>query len=190
MSKSGVGATLGWFLFLLTTGLLCASCSSTPSGSSITVSASGVTTAPAPPPPPTDPLAKLAAFSITDLQSATADAKAQTPPDTTASQCWDFLIVTIPKLQSQFPQFGTLTPGAFTLFQKARDLQNGLTNPTGSGAGLKSLNLACAPLVIDTQTVINKLLLMAAGTAAGGGAASPLLGGLSAIGPSLPIPLP
>lgn len=124
---------------------------------------------------PTDPLAKLAAFTVADLQAASADAKAQTPADVTASQCYDFLAATIPTIK--LPNGQTQTVGAFAAFQKLRDLHNGTLNPKGI---LTSLNLACAPLVIDTQTVINKLLLMGAGTAATGGTLGPILGGIGA----------
>lgn len=119
--------------------------------------------------PAQDPLAQLQAFTVADLQAASADAKAQTPPDTTASQCYDFLAVALPKLQG--PQTGK-TVGAVLAFQKLRDLHNGATSQSGA---LKNLNLACAPLVIDTQSVINKLILIGAGSAATGGAAAPFL---------------
>lgn len=133
---------------------------------------------------PVDPLSQLASFTISDLQAASADAKAQTPPDETAYRCYDFLAGVIPTLK---PNVGNIKLGAFIAFQKARDLANGTTSNSGF---LKSLNLACAPLVIDSQTVINKLLLLGAGTAATGGALGPLLPGLGAIGATLPIPLP
>lgn len=134
--------------------------------------------------PSPDPISQLAAFTVSDLQAASIDAKAQTPPDVTAGQCWDFLAGVIPTLK---PNAGNIKLGAFIAFQKARDLANGATAANGV---LKNLNLACAPLTIDTQTIINKLLLIGAGTAATGGALAPFAGGLGAIGASLPIPLP
>lgn len=132
---------------------------------------------------PSDPLSGLAAFTVADLQAASADAKAQTPPDVTAAQCYDYLAATIPTIKAPGAN-GTV--GAVLLFQKTRDLANGATSVNGA---LKNLNLACAPLVIDVQTVVNKLLLIGAGTAATGGALAPFAGGLSAIGVALPIPL-
>ena len=93
---------------------------------------------------PSDPLAQLRAFTLADLTAASADAKAQTPPDITASQCYDFLAKNLPTLPSFAPG---QTVGAVMAFQKLRDLQNGATSQNGF---LKSLNLACAPLVIDT----------------------------------------
>ena len=98
-----------------------------------------------------DPLAKLAAFTLADLQAADADAKAQMPPDVTASQCYDYLIAVIPTIK--LPGFNP-TVGAVLAFQRGRDLANGVTLANGQ---LKSLNLACAALVIDTQTTINRL---------------------------------
>ena len=133
--------------------------------------------------PVSDPLAGLKAFTIADLQAALADANAQVPPDQTSAQCYAFLIAALPNL----PSFQPGSPvGAVLAFQKLRDLQNGVSSSQGA---LKSLNLACAPLVIDTQTVINKLLLISAGTAATGGSLAPFAGALPVIGAALPIPL-
>lgn len=112
----------------------------------------------------------LAQFTVADLAAASTDAKAQTPPDVTAAQCYDFLAAFIPTIQ--LPGSGQ-TVGAILAFQKGRDLVNGAGNVNGQ---LKSLNLACAPLVIDTQTTINKLLLIGAGIGATGGAAAPFVG--------------
>jgi len=106
----------------------------------------------------------LASFTVADLQAASADAHAQVPPDQTAYQCYDYLASVIPTIQ--LPA-GMSTVGAFVAFQKARDVANGVSGIQGQ---LKTLNLACAPLVIDTQTTINKLLLLGAGAAATGGA--------------------
>jgi hypothetical protein len=164
--------------------LALASCAGTPApivGTPTAPAVASVATAPAQ--APSDPIQKLAAFTVADLQAASADAKAQTPPDTTAAQCYDFLAVVVPTLR---PASGQGTVGAFVAFQKARDLANGVTATNGV---LKSLNLACAPLVIDTQTTINRLLLVSAGVAATGGALAPFAAGLPAIGAALPIPL-
>lgn len=122
----------------------------------------------APAPVQSNPLAQLATFTLGDLQAASADAKAQSPADVTASQCYDFLIVLLPTLPSFSPGAQL---GAVLAFQKLRDLQNGVSGAQGA---LKSLNLACAPLVIDTQTVINKLLLVGVGTAVTSSSLAPL----------------
>lgn len=154
---------------------LLAACSSNNApapGASVTISSAGVSTtpsAPATPAAPTDPLAKLAAFTLSDLVAADTDAKAQTPPDTTASQCYDFLIALIPTIQ---PPSGVTQVGAILAFQRLRDLKAGVTSSNGT---LKSLNLACAPLVVDTQTTINLLVGAAGGTAAAATVGLPLL---------------
>lgn len=111
---------------------------------------------------------KLSAFTVADLQAASLDAKAQNPPDVTAYQCYDFLAALVPTLKGPGPGD---TVGVFVALQKARDLANGVTSSTGA---LKNLNLACAPLVIDTQTVVNRLLLVGAGTASAKAALGPL----------------
>jgi Prokaryotic membrane lipoprotein lipid attachment site len=154
-----------------------AGCSSTSSTPSLTISSAGITTSSTPlpgasaagPSGPTDPLAQLAAFTLADLQAADADAKAQTPPDVTASQCYDFLIAVIPTIQ--LPN-GAQTVGAVMAFQRLRDINNGIG---ASGGIMKSLNLACAPLVIDTQTTVNRLVAIGGGVAAGASVGLPLL---------------
>lgn len=127
------------------------------------------------------PLSQLQSFTLADLVAASADAGSQTPPDATAKQCYDFLIQVLPTIKG--PTAGQ-TVGAIVAFQKLRDLQNGVASSNGV---LKSLNLACAPLVIDTQAVINKLVLLGAGSAATGGALGPTATGINSL---LPIPLP
>jgi hypothetical protein len=155
----------------------------TPSTAAVGIS---VGAAPAVAPAPTsDPLTRLHDFTVADLQAASADAKAQVPPDITASRCWDFLAVNLPTIPMPGMN-GQTTFGAVMLFQKTRDILNGGRSNSGF---LKSMNDACAALVIDAQTTFNKLLLVSAGTAATGGALAPFAGGLGAIGAALPIPL-
>ena len=153
--------------------------------SAVGVSAT-VSAAPSPAPTATDPLTQLHNFTVADLQAASLDAKAQVPPDTTASRCYDFLAVNLPSIPMPGAN-GQTTFGAVMAFQKGRDLLNGGRSNNGF---LKAVNDACAALVIDAQTTINKLLLVSAGTAATGGALAPFAGGLGAINASLPIPLP
>lgn len=145
-----------------------------------TVTTAGAATTAA---PQTDPLTQLANFTVADLQAASADAHAQNPPDQTAFMCYDFLAATIPTIKLPGGQQGTV--GAFVGFQKLRDLHNGTVSQSGL---LKSLNLACAPLVIDTQTVINKLLIMGAGAGASGGLLGPAAGAIGGIVTSIPLP--
>ena len=129
------------------------------------------------------PLAGFASFTVADLQAASADAHAANDPAHSWT-CWDYLAANLPTLQ--LPA-GQQTVGAFLAFQKARDLANGAVSPNGLLAGV---NLACAATVIDTQTTVNKLMLLGAGTAATGGALAPAAGMLPALGAALPIPLP
>ena len=145
----------------------------------VTLAMSGCATPPSGGPTATqsDPFAAIKTFTLTDLKAASADAHAQSPPDQTAYQCYDFLISWLPTLPSYQPGQAI---GAITVFQKGRDLVGGASATQGA---LTKLNLACAPLVISVQTTLTNLGLMAAGTAATGGALAPL-GGL------LPIKLP
>lgn len=132
---------------------------------------------------PSDPISVLSSFTVADLQAASVDAHANNDPAHSWT-CWDYLAAQVSALKPA----GTMpTVGAFLAFQKARDLANGVQSANGALAGL---NVACAPVVIDTQSTLNKLALLAAGTAATGGALAPALGGLGALGPALPIPLP
>lgn len=115
-----------------------------------------------------DPLTQISSFTLTDLQNASADAHAHN--DQAAYQCYDYLIAVLPTLQISGQSAPTL--GAFVAFQKGRDIANGLGGARGQ---LKSLNIACAALVIDTQTIINKLALIGVGSAATGNVVGPLL---------------
>lgn len=153
-------------------------CAQTPAPVAATPAPSVTTaTSAVPAPAPTDPLSGLRAFTIADLQAASADAKAQTPPDTTSAMCWDFLAANLPTL----PTFQPGAPvGAVLAFQKLRDLANGTVSQNGF---LKQMNIACAPVVIDTQTTVNKLILLGAGGAVTGGTLAPALGGLGALLP-------
>lgn len=95
-----------------------------------------------------DPVAMLKAFTITDLEAAQADATSHA--DTIAATCYAELVTTVQNL----PSAGLPKPkGAFSAFQEARDVANGVKRLQG---GLpQSLNVACAPLVLDaSQTVL------------------------------------
>ena len=123
-----------------------------------------------PVPAPAADLSGLAAFTVADLQAASADAKAQVPPDQEAYQCYDYLITVVPTVK---PGGQPATVGAFLIFQKARDLEHGIRGGVSS-AGTK-LNLACAPLVNSVNFTIARLGVIGAGVAATGGAVAPLL---------------
>lgn len=114
-------------------------------------------------------LQSLADFTVADLKASSDDAKAQVPPDDDAAQCYDYLITVVPTVGSH--SLGGQTVGAFLAFQKARDLIN---STTAVNSALKKLNHNCAALVIDTQTTINKLLILGGGAAMSGGLLPPI----------------
>lgn len=125
---------------------------------------------PTPAPVSSNPLQQLAAFTLADLQAASADAHAQPAQpgctaggDCTAYACWDYLIQILPTIK--VPGAGT-TVGAILLFQQGRDLLNGVS---AAGGIMTGVNRACAPLVISAQTTINQLLVIGAAGAGTGG---------------------
>jgi len=159
-----------YFLCVVSAAAL-AACSSAPKVTApIQLVPAAQASTPAPAPAPTDPLSGLKQFTLADLTAASADAHSNN--DQTAYQCYDYLIKVLPTLPSFTP--GS-TVGAVLAFQKVRDLQTGLVSVNGQ---FKQVNLACAPLVIDTQTTINKLILIGAGGAATGGTIAPIIGAI------------
>lgn len=104
-----------------------------------------------------NPLAMLQTFTLTDLQAALADAQAQTPPDTLAATCYTALISLVQNVALPASQKVT---GAFLVFQKARDIKSLVANLQASNGPLSSLNVACAPLVLDTQNTLVGLGIM------------------------------
>lgn len=122
----------------------------------------------------TNPLLLLQTFTTSDLQAALALANAQTPPDTTAANCYQALLTMLQNINGP-----STTPsgqvGAFYVFQQARDAKAfalNILSPTGPAS---TLNTACAPLVVDTE---NTLLMMGVAV---GAVANPV-GGAAAIG--------
>src|SRR5260221_4521221 len=113
-----------------------------------------------------NPAGVLQQFPLTDLQAALADASAQNPPDTIAANCYQELITVV-----QSPAINPLPsgPGAFQLFQKARDLKNLVAAMQSNNGPLQALNIACAPLVIDVQTTLIRLGVIGGAVAATGG---------------------
>lgn len=120
-----------------------------------------------------NPALVLQQFTLADLQAALADAQGQTPPDTIAANCYQALITVV-----MSPAVNPLPagPGAFQLFQKARDLKNIVAALQSNQGPLTQLNVACAPLVLDAQTTLIRLGIIGGGIAASGGL--------------LPLPLP
>ncbi len=98
-----------------------------------------------------NPLIVVRQFTIADLQSALADAQAQTPPDTVAVNCYSALI---PFVQSQAQNPLPAGAGVFQALQKARDAKAYLANIQSPTGPLASLNIACAPLVLDVQNTL------------------------------------
>lgn len=132
-----------------------------------------------------NPLAVLQQFTVADLQAALADAKAQTPPDTVAANCYAALI---PFVQSQVQNPLPSGAGAFQALQKARDAKAYLANiqsPTGPLAGL---NIACAPLVLDVQNTLVTLGISVGVIANPAGAATTLAGLPAAVAAFLNLP--
>ena len=102
----------------------------------------------------TNPILVLQSFTVADLQAADADAKAQSPPDTIASNCYEALI---PIVQSNIANPFPTGLGGFQLLQKSRDalaIVANIQSPTGP---LASLNVACAPLVMSVQNTLIQL---------------------------------
>lgn len=119
-----------------------------------------------------NPVLAIQTFTVADLQAALADAQAQTPPDNTSAACYQALI---PIVQS-----GVANPlpkglGAFQALQKARDFKAMLANLQSPNGPLAALNVACAPLVVDTQTTLIQLGIIGGGVAAAAPLTLPLL---------------
>src|SRR5258708_7630244 len=95
-----------------------------------------------------------------------AAVQAQNPPDTIAANCYQELVTVV-----QSPAINPLPsgPGAFQLFQKARDLKNLVAAMQSNNGPLQALNIACAPLVIDVQTTLIRLGVIGGAVAATGG---------------------
>jgi len=98
-----------------------------------------------------NPLIVVRQFTIADLQAALADAQAQTPPDTVAANCYTALI---PFVQTQAQNPLPAGAGVFQALQKARDAKAYLANIQSPTGPLASLNIACAPLVLDVQNTL------------------------------------
>ncbi len=133
-----------------------------------------------------NPLLVIQQFTATDLQNALNDANAQTPPDTVAAACYTALLVVVGNpINNPLPN----APGAFLLYQKARDLQALLSNLQSPTGPLAPINTACAPLILSAENTLIQLGIIGGGVAAvastGGLAlpAMPLLGNLLAILP-------
>ena len=120
-----------------------------------------------------NPLIVVRQFTIADLQAALADAQAQTPPDTVAVNCYTALI---PFVQSQAQNPLPAGAGVFQALQKARDAKAYLANIQSPTGPLASLNIACAPLVLDVQNTLVTLGVSVGAIANPAGAAAAVSG--------------
>ena len=123
-----------------------------------------------------NPLIVVRQFTVADLQAALADAQAQTPPDTVAVNCYTALI---PFVQSQTQNPLPAGAGVFQALQKARDAKAYLANIQSPTGPLASLNIACAPLVLDVQNTL-VTLGVSVGVIANPAGAAAVVGGLPA----------
>lgn len=87
--------------------------------------------------PSPDPIQQVANFTVADLTLADADAVASN--DTVAHACYPALIQFVDSLPSSTS--GTTVAGAFSAFQKARDLRN-----AAAGGVPLYLTMGCGPL--------------------------------------------
>lgn len=115
-----------------------------------------------------NPFQLLQNFAQSDLQAALADAAANN--DQVAVACYTALIGLVKN-----PNTNPLgvPSGAFSALQKARDLKALLLNLQSPNGPLSSLNVACAPLIVDAQTTLIQLGI--AGGVVAGKIAFPIL---------------
>ena len=119
-----------------------------------------------------NPILVLQQFTANDLQAAIADAQAQTPPDTLAIACYQALL---PIVQSSATSPLPAGPGLFQAVQKARDAQALLANLQSTTGPLAAVNTACAPLVVQAQTTLVQLGILAGAVTAKVGLTLPLI---------------
>ena len=108
-------------------------------------------------PAPADPLSAISTFTLTDLQHASADAKAH--GDKLAAMCYDYLAA---QLQAQTGSNPNATVvGAISAFQRARDLQGAVS------AGISvDFQVNCAPLLSDVRANLLRLGVIGVASAA------------------------
>lgn len=116
-----------------------------------------------------NPLLVIQQFTIKDLQAALSDAQANN--DNVSAPCYQALLALV-----QAKAGGPLPAGVglFQAVQKARDAKALILNLQSPTGALSSLNVACAPLVVDAQTTLVQLGILAGGVAAKVGLTLPL----------------
>lgn len=113
-----------------------------------------------------DPSQQLLAFSLADLQAADKIAKAN--GDTVAATCYDYLIPKVQAIQTAEATSTASVAGAASFAEVSRGLTVQMNNAKSG------LNVACAPLVLDTANTALQLagkISTAATAVATGGAA-------------------
>ena len=121
-----------------------------------------------------NPLAVLQAFSVTDLQAALADAQANN--DVTTIPCWTALLAGVQSANAATP---ALPAGVFSGIQKVRAH---LGAPQAAAAlapngPLATLNVACAPLLMDANATLAAFGIATGVVVGTGGIALPALPG-------------
>lgn len=127
-----------------------------------------------------NPLAVLQQFTLPDLEAALADAQAHN--DTVSTPCWQALVTAVQ--QQQGPNL-SLPSGVFSAIQKARDLKVAIQSAGSPSGPLATLNIACAPLILDGQNTLILLGLGAGAIAGTGGIAVPAIPGVLSLIPKL-----
>lgn len=130
-----------------------------------------------------DPLSLLRQFNASDLQAALDDANAQNPPDKTSAQCYSALLTIVNSpLSNPLPS----QLGLFLALQKARDAQAFLSNLQSPNGPLASLNIACAPLIMNVNATLLQLGVVTGLVVGTGGIAIPALPALPGLLSILP----
>lgn len=116
-----------------------------------------------------NPLLVIQQFTVDDLQAALSDA--QVNNDTVAAPCYQALIAIV-QAKANSPLPGSV--GLFQAVQKARDAKALITNLQSPTGALSSINVACAPLIVDAQATLIQLGILAGGVAAKVGLTLPI----------------
>ena len=96
-----------------------------------------------------DPSQQIMTFSVADLQAA--DKIAKSNGDTIASNCYEYLIPKVMALQASAAVSQSSVNGAASFAEVSRGMTVQLNNAK------QGLNVACAPLVLDTMNTALQL---------------------------------
>lgn len=121
-----------------------------------------------------NPILVIQQFTVADLEAVLEDARAQTPPDTIAANCYQALIPIVQTgVGNLLPSGAPSGLGGFQFLQKTRDVKSRIASLQSNTGPLASLNAACAPLVVDTENTLIQLGIVSGGVAASGGLTLP-----------------